>query len=495
MTLLHQFASHAAGSPDRIALECGDRRYTYGELWHAASALAAQLVARGVGRNDRVCLLADKSFELYAAIWATWLAGAAYVTLAPSYPAARLRLIVERAKPKLLWFTSPEAWERIADGLMVPAERITIGGGTFDRARVDVAHPSDLAYVLFTSGSTGMPKGVMVTQGNVAAFVGWAQEFFSVTSNDRFSGHSDLTFDLSVFDTFVAHCSGACLVPVIETFDRTTPGSFVRRNNITMWFSVPSVLSAMIALGDAPADKLASLRWMAFCGEAMLPGPTRQLMLSSPHVRVANLYGPTEATVACAAHALVKAPEPEDDAVPFGWHTGGTEIFVWTDEGRAAAIGETGEVFIAGDQVGAGYFEDADETARRFVADPRGGAARCFKTGDIATVRPDGPVFKMRVDNQVKFRGWRIELGDIERALAGVPGIVECAAAVIRRDGKADALAAFVRSAQPITAPAVLKQLRVHLPEYMIPTHVRPVVDFPRTLNDKIDRSRLAELL
>ena len=467
--------------------------YTYGQLWQAASALAAQLRARGIGRNDRVCLLLEKSFDLYAAIWGVWLAGAAYVPLAPSYPGARLKLIVERAQPRLVWFAAKESWDRIGATSDVPAEPIAYTDAALPA--IEDGDASDLAYVLFTSGSTGTPKGVMVTRGNVAAFVAWAQQFFTVTPDDRLSGHSDLTFDLSVFDTFVAHCSGSCLVPVIDAMDRTSPGTFIRGQRITIWFSVPSVLSAMTMLGDVTAGKLDGLRWMAFCGEPLLPGPARQLMRAAPEVRVANLYGPTEATVACAAYELTEPPDEDDDAVPFGWKTGGTEVFVWTDGARVAEPGERGEVYIVGDQVGPGYFGDTEETARRFVADPRGTALKCFRTGDIATVRTEGPVFHRRLDDQVKFRGWRIELGDVERALAAVDGTLECAAALVRRAGKPDALAAFVRTSTPTTAPAILKQLRQYLPEYMIPTHVRIVKDFPRTLNQKIDRARLAELL
>jgi acyl-coenzyme A synthetase/AMP-(fatty) acid ligase len=217
-------------------------------------------------------------------------------------------------------------------------------------------------------------------------------------------------------------------------------------------------------------------------------------MSAVPGLRVANLYGPTEATVACAAYELNAPPAEDEDAIPFGWRTAGTEVTVWTNDNRVANLGECGEVFIAGDQVGPGYLGDPAETSRRFVADPRGTGLPAFRTGDIATVREGGPVFNSRIDNQIKFRGWRIELGDIERALAAVAGTLECATSLIKRDGKADALVAFVRVAANITTADILARLRETLPAHMIPTHVRIVQDFPRTLNQKIDRARLAEL-
>ena len=341
--LTAQFAARCEQAPHQLALQIGDDSYTYGQLWRAATALAAQLRARGVGRGDRVCLLLEKSFDLYAAVWGVWLAGAAYVPLAPAYPAARLRLIIERAQPSLVWFASQESWDRIGAPGGVAAEPIAYHESAPAPAPPTV-DPADLAYILFTSGSTGTPKGVMVTHGNVAAFVAWAQHYFAVSPGDRLSGHSDLTFDLSVFDTFVAHCSGSCLVPVIAPFDRSTPGAFIRAQRISIWFSVPSVLSAMTTLGDATAANLDGLRWMAFCGEALLPAPIRQVMRAVPHLRVANLYGPTEATVACAAHELTAPPDEHDDGVPFGWRTAGTEVFVWTEESRVAVAGERGEV-------------------------------------------------------------------------------------------------------------------------------------------------------
>jgi amino acid adenylation domain-containing protein len=497
VTALHDgFLASAARHGDRPALRIAGADCSYADLLIDARRYAAALQRAGVGRGDRVGLMLDKSQALYASLLGTLMTGAAYVPLAPNYPLERLRLIIEQAELAAVirsQATTVGAGEPWMPAAILTSEHIaSSSSASFTPSTVDADDP---AYVLFTSGSSGTPKGVMVSHANATAFVSWAADFCALEPGDRLSGHSDLNFDLSVFDVFGAWSRGCCLVPVIEPLDRTTPSAFIAANGITIWFSVPSVLSTMLATSDLDPERLRSLRMALFCGEPLLPGPARALMAACPRARVANLYGPTEATVACSAYELTAPPAADAESIPIGWRTRGTEVFVWHDDGRVAANGETGEILIAGDQVAIGYWHRDDETRQRFISDPRGTSMPCYRTGDIGVVREEGPVFKGRLDNQVKFRGWRIELGDIEHHLAAQDGVVECAVSVIRREGRNDALAAFVRLSSPRPANAIVAALRTHLPDYMIPTHVRIVADFPRTLNGKIDRKRLSGLL
>ena len=490
------FLASAARHGDRPALRIAGLEHSYTALLENARRYAAALQRAGVGRGDRVGLMLDKSRSLYASILGTLMTGAAYVPLAPNYPVERLRLIIEQAelaaviRARETTVGGGEAW--MPSSILISEDIDAATGESFTPVAID---PSDVAYVLFTSGSTGTPKGVLVSHANATAFVSWAADFCALQPGDRLSGHSDLNFDLSVFDVFGAWSRGCCLVPVIDMLDRTTPSAFIAANLITIWFSVPSVLSTMLATSDLSPERLRSIRFALFCGEPLLPGPVRALMQACPGARIANLYGPTEATVACSAYELTAPPAADAESIPIGWRTRGTEVFVWHEDGRVARVGESGEILIAGDQVAPGYWRRDDETALRFIADPRGTGLRCYRTGDLGLVREEGPVFKGRLDNQVKFRGWRIELGDIEHHLATQAGVVECAVAVIRRDGKTDALAAFVRLSSPRPAKVIVAELRSHLPDYMIPTHVRIVADFPRTLNGKIDRKKLSGLL
>ncbi len=498
-SLADLFSDIATRYPENIALLVEGQSFTYAQLLECSQRYAAYFYRHGVKKGDRIGLLLEKSLPLYSAVLGCMMAGGVYVPLAPSYPADRLRLIAQLAEPTFVVFESESTAHTVFPEPSASFQLLHTTGvdnaaalGRFEAAEVC---QDDVAYILFTSGSTGVPKGVMVSHGNAVAFVQWAVAYCSIGPQDRLSGHSDLNFDLSVFDTFGAFVSGAALAPVTELMDKTAPSGFIQRNQISIWFSVPSVLSSMSALSDLVSERLEALRFALFCGEPLLPGPVRAFMAAAPHVEVANLYGPTEATVACSAYKLLASPSANSDSIPIGWKTQGTEVFVWHEDGRVAEIGESGEIVIAGDQVALGYWRNDLETSARFAIDPRGHSGRCYLTGDIATVSADGPVFKGRKDHQIKFRGWRIELGEIEHALARLDGIVECAVALIRRENKADALAAFVRLSTTLNANAVLFELRKVLPEYMIPTHVRIVSDFPRTLNHKIDRKLLASLM
>ncbi len=476
---------------DAPALAFADRTITYGGLHDAASRLAARLQAEGLGRNSRVGLLVDRGESLYSLVLGTLFAGAAYVPLDPSYPVDRLRYMVQAADLDLLIYADEDHRAAIGGGLPQLAVADLDAGGPTDWT--PLTSPQDLAYILFTSGSTGRPKGVMVTHANVRAFVEWAVGRFALGDDDRFSNHSDLTFDLSVFDLFVCWEAGACLVPVMSPVDRTLPGRFIRDSGITVWFSVPSVLTGMIAARQVSPELLAPLRYMLFCGEALPPGPVRTLMTTAPHVKVANLYGPTEATIACSCHELGEPPAADATAVPIGWRTLGTEIFIWTNDGRLADPGEQGEILVSGSQVSPGYWRDPDQTARRFIEDPRypGTGARCYRTGDTAVVGDDGPVFLGRQDQQVKFRGYRVELGDVEAALRAVGGITEAAVLLMEEAGN-PSLTAFVRAPQATSVDDILRGLRQRVPQYMLPNRIRILDDFPRTLNGKIDRPALA---
>lgn len=497
--MLHSlFFENAKMHGDRCALNVSGEAYSYADLEAAALNVSRYLQSAGAEPGMRICIFAPKDFWGYSAVLGVLHAGCTYIPLEPTYPAPRLQMILERAKPK--FFLVPD---KIPDDLSAPANCNIVNREDFGDPREydlsvvkeQASDGSALAYILFTSGSTGVPKGVMITHDNAEAFVSWGRKYFSVTPDDKMSGHSDLTFDLSVFDAFVAFSAGASLIPVLDMMDRASPGTFIRDNKISIWFSVPSVMSSMSALDQVSAEFLSGLRFMAFCGEPLRPSVVSMLRDACPDLRIANLYGPTEATVACSAYEIEMPLGISKQGVPIGWVTEGTGIFVWHADGRIANLGQTGEVYIYGDQVGPGYFLNEEETNKRFQDDPRGVPGKCFVTGDLAIVGEFGPVFTARKDSQIKHRGYRIELGDVEHAMASLPGVIECVAGLIP-DGKGgESFIGFVRHNDKDIKPSVLmKGMNKIVPSYMVPTRIKLVDDFPRTANNKIDRKRLSEL-
>jgi amino acid adenylation domain-containing protein len=495
MRLLHRrFFEIAHEAPQNVAIVSEGEKISYGELANQANTSAGVLAGRGIGRNDRVCVLGSKSIETYCALLAVLRAGASYVTIDPSYPQHRIDLILEGADPSLVIVCDDASLEtNLPTSTM--ADLLASAEDTEPLFLGDPL-PSDIAYILFTSGSTGKPKGVMVSHGNAAAFVDWALEEFDVTAEDRFAGHSDLTFDLSVFDTFTPLSAGGSLFPVSAMMDRMAPGSFIRRHEISVWLSVPSVVTSMAALNDITDENLRSLRWMIFCGEALRQGVVAQLQAARPYIKIANLFGPTEATIACSMYAVPSNFQAGDLGVPIGYRTKGTEIFLWHEEGRPCQSGETGEIYIAGDQVCPGYFRDDEQTCLRFVVDPRfpDTNGKVFKTGDLGVETENGIFFKARADSMIKHRGHRIELGDVEYAIAQIEGVTECAAALLQAPGEEDRFVAFLTSSTDLTPKAVIAALKERVPGYMVPTHIKRVEDFPRTLNGKIDRKQFETL-
>lgn len=498
MTLLHSnFFSLSKQSPLSNAINFGDKICSYGTLSSKALNLAGLLKSFGLSRNDRVCIFGAKSEALYVSILAILAAGGTFIPLDQSYPEERLVDIVRQAKPKFIINCSDIKVNLPASSFNYD-ELMQMDLPSVDEYNHSIPLPTDIAYILFTSGSTGIPKGVMVSHRNALAFISWACEYFDISSDDRISGHSDVSFDLAIFDIFVSLSTGACLFPVTEMFDKIAPGDFIEKNELTVWFSVPSVVTGMSLYKQIESKKMSSLRWMAFCGEPLRPGVVQSIRGVRSDLKIANLYGPTEATVACAAYQIDKIFKKNELGVSIGRKTSGTEIFVWHPEGRIANNGEEGEVYIAGDQVSPGYFQSPEQTAERFIEDPRfiGTLTKCFKTGDIAIKTSDGVFFKSRIDNQIKFRGFRIELGDVEQAIARINSVSEVATMLVKgENGEDDRFFAFVSTIEPLQTSEILKNLKRFLPQYMLPTHIKIVSDFPRTSNQKIDRSRLHLLL
>jgi amino acid adenylation domain-containing protein len=515
-SLLHERVSHQAElRPHAVALVMGERSMTYGELERRSNQLARLLQATGCRPGDRVGLLLPKSVEAITGILAALKAGCIYVPMDPTFPAVRLESIMRSCKPRcILAIDSPGvnqvlADDRVRNGTRVGWMESGHGGGETEFGWDDLdgvpatapdgrQRSTDLAHILFTSGSTGAPKGVMITHSNVIHFIEWATRYFGTGPSDRISGHPPLIFDLSTFDIFGTLSSGAALhlVPPEMSLLPHKLADFIRGSELTQWFSVPSLLNYMarfdvVRQGDFPA-----LRRLLWCGEAFPTPALMYWMKRLPHVSFTNLYGPTETTIASSFYRVPSCPEDERVMIPVGTACEGEELLVLNERLEPVGPGEIGEVCIGGVGLSRGYWRDPRKTRAVFVRKP-GTGERIYRTGDLASIGPDGLVYLHgRADSQVKSRGYRVELGEIERVLHAIEGLRESAVVAVEMEGGAGVVivGAYVPSPGAEISPRILRRrISDVLPHYMVPVQWLCLAALPRNASGKIDRPKLQE--
>jgi amino acid adenylation domain-containing protein len=352
----------------------------------------------------------------------------------------------------------------------------------------------DLAYILYTSGSTGDPKGVMLSHRAALAFVHWAVDAIGVTCDDRLSSHAPLHFDLSIFDLFAAAAAGAPvhLVPAKASRFPVEIRRFIEDAGITVWYSVPSILTMLALRGGLEPVSVPTLRTVLFAGEVFPTAHLRALMQQLPSVEFWNLYGPTETNV-CTAYRVPELPAG-DEPIPIGRAITDDETFVVGDDDRIVTPGDVGMLYVRGGTVMSGYWNDPDRTARTLAPSrwhaPLRDLAYC--TGDLVRELPSGDYeFLGRQDLQIKSRGYRIELGEIETALHGHPAVLEAAVVAVPDDLVGNRLHAFVSTRAQITERELLGACKSRLPSYMVPECLEILDALPKTSNGKLDRQTL----
>jgi amino acid adenylation domain-containing protein len=515
--LVHHLLEDAARKhPNDLAVLDRDRSLTYGELDRQSNRIAHLLAERGVIKRDRVGLYLDKSVESIVAVYGIMKTGAAYVPLDPDAPVARLAYIIGDCGIRCLLTGSEkqaqlaamsEAGALMETMILLDATTtdVALAGVTMlgkDEIEASSADPltvdtidQDLAYILYTSGSTGDPKGVMLTHRNALAFIAWAAEEFGVDRSDRLSSHAPLHFDLSVFDLYAAAYGGASvvLVPPKASIFPNQIVLFIQDNAITVWYSVPSILSMVTLRGGLNKTALPTLRTILFAGEVFPIKYLRELMRLVPHARFANLYGPTETNV-CTWYDVPPLDDDVTEPVPIGVAVANDEVFAVREDGGLAQPGEVGELYVRGATVMRGYWGDPERTARGLVPDPFGSefADPVYRTGDLVEAQAGGCYsYVGRRDAQVKSRGYRIELGEVEATLNQHPGVVECAVVAVADELVTNRLVAYVTVRDQSTEQDLARFCTERLPRYMVPESFSLLAELPKTSTGKIDRRSL----
>lgn len=507
------FARAAAVTPDAPALRVQGIDYSYRELQRQVEGLRAALRRCALPANSPVAIFASRSLAAYVGVLACAAEGLTWVPLNPAFPPARNQRMwqLSGAEVMILGAEAANQWSELKERVAPRSVLAPMGLPEMDHGAMQVSAVEDIlppaiapsdsaAYLLFTSGTTGVPKGILVAASCLVSYLENFVRLYPLPAGLRFSQMFDLTFDLSVHDMFVCWYNGGCLVVPTE-MDLLMPLQFVRRHQIQVWFSVPSMASIAKLSGLLRPGVLPSLQYAFFCGEALPVGSALAWMDAAPNAQVANLYGPTEATIAITAFNLSR-----DDAelknlsvVPIGFPYPGQSAKVVMTSGAEATPGESGELWLAGSQLTAGYLGDEKKTADVFVQRcfPDCAETRWYRTGDCATLHPRwGLQYAGRLDRQVKINGFRVELQEVEHSLRRIAQTELVAVLPWPKtpDGLYTGIAGFV--VQPAdSAGNILEQLAATLPAYMQPGAIHAIEQLPVNANGKVDYNQLRQWL
>lgn len=484
--VLQWFAAQVSRAPDAIAVEDGARAWRYGELAAEVRRLQAGLRRAGVGRGDRVGVLLPHSAALIAGLLAVWGVGAAYVPLDPLHPHARARFVLADAGARLL-IGDPA----LTGPLGATAARVVSPADLSEAGEEDasLAEPEDAAYVLYTSGTTGDPRGVVVSQRALASYVAWARERYDGAAT--FALHSSIAFDLTVTSLFVPLAAGGRVV--VFPGDSPTAGLFAAADDprVEILKLTPGHLALLVARGAAGGR----LRRLVVGGEALSTRLARAAVERlGAGVEVVNEYGPTEATVGCVVHRFDPARDVGDD-VPIGRPAANADVQLLDADRGPVADGAVGELWIAGPCLASGYLGDAEATRRAFVADEAAAGGVRYRTGDLARRLPGGDLeFVGRADGQVKFAGQRVELDGLRALLLRHPDVRE-AAVLLRGDPRGRAALVAYYTADAAIDPAALRaHLVAQVSQEVVPGHFVRLERWPLTASGKLDARGLPDL-
>ena len=493
--VLRDFAARAAGAGDEPALSCAREVWSAREFWDAVHFRAGQLRASGVERGDRVTIALRKGPEAVAWLFASLLCGAIAVPLDRRAPASRLTALLADLDPAAALFDAPTLARFESSGGRLPGAGQLIlseppaipSDSEVDRFAGPPLAAEDPAMILMTSGTTGDPKGIVLSHGNIAAFSDWALEVFGLGRGDRFLNIAPLHFDLSLLDILTGLRIGAQVV-LAEEGDALFPArlcQLAEEHRISVLYTVPTILQAMVARGGLATRALPGLRWVLFAGEVYPPPALARLIAAVPQARFANLFGPTETNVIAwteveHAPATVEAPN-------IGSACAHSRIEICDAQGAPVGPGETGEICVAGPTVMLGYWNQPELTRERYFA----GRNDIFRTGDFGFRDAAGDIrFVGRQDRQAKLRGHRVELGAIEVRALALDGVA-AAAATVCDAGQSLCLHVAAQPEATLSQAGLRRALSLVLPPHEVPSCFIFYEDWPTTSSGKCDMARL----
>ena len=520
--LLHHGLDQAGQKfPDKDIVRFKNTSLTYAEMVERSNQLAYFLIDQGIQKRDRVGVFLNKSIETIVAIYGIMKAGAVYVPLDPRSPISRLEKIIHDCSIKGI-ISQNDKMTTLHDvsELKTPLQFVIgvtisdepIGFRAYDWAAVGQMqgdkHPDismmehDLAYIMYTSGSTGKPKGIMHTHYSGLSYVKMSAETYNVTHQDVLSNHSPLHFDMSTFDYLTGPYCGATtiIIPEAYTLFPINLSKLIQDERMTIWYSVPFALIQLITRGALEERDLSSLRWILYGGEPFPRNHMRTIMNYLPDARISNVYGPAEVNQCTYYH--VPSPdlwdENDDSAIPIGTIWDNAEGLVIDDEDNILADGEVGELVVRTPTMMCGYWERPDLNEKAFFSQQIFSDYEnvYYRTGDLVQLRPDGIYdFLGRKDHQVKVRGYRVELAEVDNVVASHAAVEEGASYTIKSDsGDSIQVAIILSEGKTVSKEDIITFMVERLPDYAVPQDIVFLKTFPRTGTGKVDRRALTAL-
>ncbi|MEL6836545.1 MAG: amino acid adenylation domain-containing protein [Bacteroidota bacterium] len=511
--LLHQNILHQAElRPDQVAFRCGREEYRYGELAIKMQKLAQVLQESGVRRGERVGIFLHRCLETALAIYGILQAGAVYVPIDPTLPEERVRFLIQDCGIQCL-VSHPAQARRLAKfGAEASLLRTVIGLDkdwavpTISWSEVWsaplIATPrqleTDLAYILYTSGSTGQPKGVMHTHYSGLSYARLTAQLYDLRASDIIGNHAPIFFDICTLGYFTAPYVGARTIISSDAHVMlpTSLGQLIEKEQMTVWYSVPLALVQILQAGILPELDWSAMRWLFYAGEPFPLDQLRKLMELLPDTGVSNIYGPTE-TNQCTYYNL-EGPPAGDTPVPIGYLWDNTEMLILNEDDQQVPAGESGELLIRSATMMQGYWNNPERTRKSFYehTTETGLTSTFYRTGDLVQLDEDGLLQLLgRKDRQIKTRGYRVELDEVEIAILSHPQIREAAVlAKAATGGESKTIAAAISWVEELPVEELESFLKKKLPPYAIPENWVNYPELPRTPNGKIDRNLLQEV-